>query len=134
MGMRVSLPIDRLTLLTVRGALVTACRLAASPTRRSPALVNATTEGVVRWPSALGITTGLPPSMTAAQLLVVPRSIPMIFAIVRFSFQRKRPDSERASHRSRCGRDSRPAYVWDCARVDLDFIVARQWVKCVAIS
>ena len=81
MGMRASLPISRLTLLTVRGALVTAWRLAASPTSRSPALVNATTEGVVRCPSALGITTGLPPSITAAQLLVVPRSMPMIFAM-----------------------------------------------------
>ena len=100
MGMRVSLPIDRLTLLTVRGALVTACRLAASPTRRSPALVKATTEGVVRWPSALGITTGLPPSMTAAQLLVVPRSIPMIFAIVRLSFQKR---SVRKAHTAKTG-------------------------------
>ena len=82
MGTRLSLPIWRLMLVTVRGALVTAWRLAGSPTRRSPALVNATTDGVVRWPSALGITTGLPPSMTAAQLLVVPRSIPIVFAMV----------------------------------------------------
>ena len=38
-------------------------------------------EGVVRAPSALGITVGSPPSMTATQLLVVPRSIPMILDI-----------------------------------------------------
>ena len=31
---------------------------------------------------ALGMTTGLPPSTTATQLLVVPRSIPIIFAMV----------------------------------------------------
>ncbi len=58
--------------------LVTDCRLATCPTRRSPLLVKATTEGVVRFPSALGITFGSPPSMTATTLLVVPRSIPII--------------------------------------------------------
>ena len=35
------------------------------PTRRSPVLVKATTEGVVRPPSALGMMVGLPPSMAA---------------------------------------------------------------------
>jgi hypothetical protein len=39
-------------------------------------LVNATTDGVVRPPSALGTTTGSPPSMTAMQELVVPKSMP----------------------------------------------------------
>ena len=57
--------------------LVMAWRRATWPTRRSPSLVNATTDGVVRPPSALGITTGSPPSMTATTELVVPRSIPM---------------------------------------------------------
>jgi hypothetical protein len=38
-------------------------------------------EGVVLLPSALAITTGSPPSMTATQELVVPRSIPIIFPI-----------------------------------------------------
>src|SRR5512144_894908 len=57
---------------------VTAWRFATWPTSRSPSLVNATTEGVVRPPSALGMTTGSPPSMTATTELVVPRSIPMI--------------------------------------------------------
>src|SRR5687767_3761665 len=56
---------------------VIACRFATWPTRRSPSLVKATTEGVVREPSALGITTGSPPSMTATTEFVVPRSIPM---------------------------------------------------------
>ena len=58
--------------------LVTAWRLATWPTSRSPSLVNATTDGVVRPPSALGMTTGSPPSITATTELVVPRSIPMI--------------------------------------------------------
>ena len=66
--------------------LVTACRLATWPTRRSPSLVKATTDGVVRPPSALGMTTGSPPSMTATTELVVPRSMPMILeAIAWFS-------------------------------------------------
>src|SRR5687767_3358870 len=59
--------------------LVIACRLAGSPTLRSPFLRNATTDGVVRRPSSFGITTGSLPSITATQLLVVPRSIPIIF-------------------------------------------------------
>ena len=37
--------------------LVTAWRLATWPTSRSPSLVKATTDGVVRPPSALGMTT-----------------------------------------------------------------------------
>ena len=36
----------------------------------------------MRAPSELGITTGTPPSRTATQELVVPRSIPIVFAIV----------------------------------------------------
>src|SRR5690242_9812670 len=60
----------------VRSTLVTACRLATSPTRTSPDLANATTDGVVRAPSALGMTVGSPPSRTATTLFVVPRSMP----------------------------------------------------------
>src|SRR5688572_21239626 len=66
----------------VLSGLVTAWRLAGWPMRRSPSLVKATTDGVVRAPSAFSITLGLPPSITATQLLVVPRSIPITFAIV----------------------------------------------------
>src|SRR3954471_18937815 len=61
--------------------LVTAWRLATVPTRRSPPCVNATTDGVVRPPSEFSITVGSPPSNTAMQLLVVPRSIPIVFAM-----------------------------------------------------
>src|SRR5260221_6403548 len=59
----------------VFSGLVTACRLATCPTRRSPPLVMATTLGVVRAPSWLGMTTGSPPCITATTELVVPKSI-----------------------------------------------------------
>src|SRR5216117_1218599 len=71
---------NRLIEKTVFCGFVTAWRLATWPTSRSPSFVNATTEGVVRPPSALGITTGSPPSITATTEFVVPRSIPMIFS------------------------------------------------------
>ena len=45
---------------------------------------NATTEGVVLEPSAFGMTTGSPPSITDTHEFVVPRSIPIIFAIIKF--------------------------------------------------
>jgi hypothetical protein len=48
---------------------------------RSPFLVNATTDGVVRLPSEFSRTTGSPPSMTDMQELVVPKSMPSTFAI-----------------------------------------------------
>src|SRR4051794_6563424 len=71
-----SVPMWRFTDRMVRSGLVTACRLATSPTRTSPFLANATTLGVVREPSALAITLGSPPSRTVTTLLVVPRSMP----------------------------------------------------------
>ena len=59
-----------------------AWRLATWPTRRSPSSVNATTDGVVRAPSAFGITSAWPPSIVAATTeLVVPRSMPTAFAM-----------------------------------------------------
>ena len=72
----------------MRFGLVTACRLAGSPTSRSPLSVNATTLGVSRLPSWLGMTLTSPPSITATTELVVPRSMPMIFssAMCQFSF------------------------------------------------
>src|SRR5262249_25964026 len=48
------------------------------PTRRSPDCANATTDGVVRPPSAFSITVGSPPSSTAMHEFVVPRSMPMV--------------------------------------------------------
>ncbi len=64
---------------TVFFGWATACRLAGAPTRRSLVLgLKPTTLGVVLEPSALGMTLGWPPSMMATQLLVVPKSMPMI--------------------------------------------------------
>src|SRR5260370_24276693 len=71
----------RLMEYTVFSGFTAACLRASVPTSRSPVLVNATTEGVVREPSAFGMTTGSPPSMTAMTELVVPRSIPTVFGI-----------------------------------------------------
>src|SRR6478609_4136442 len=62
-------------------AFNTACRRAIWPTSRSPESVKATTDGVVREPSALGMTVGWPPSMAAMTELVVPRSMPTALAI-----------------------------------------------------
>src|SRR5437764_6146775 len=75
-------PMKRLIEEIVFCGLVTAWRLATVPTSLSPDCVNATTEGVVRPPSAFSITVGSPPSSTAMQLLVVPRSIPIVFPIL----------------------------------------------------
>ena len=61
---------------------VIAWRLAGSPTLRSPFFRKATTDGVVRRPSSLAMTTGSLPSITDTQLLVVPKSIPMIFPMI----------------------------------------------------
>src|SRR6516164_11562880 len=71
----------RLIEKTVFCALVTAWRFAAWPTSRSLLFVNATTDGVVRAPSEFSKTTGSPPSITAIQELVVPKSIPKTLAI-----------------------------------------------------
>src|SRR5258708_36655799 len=83
----------RLIEYTVFSGFVTACRLATCPTSRSPDLVMATTEGVVRVPSWLGITTGSPPCITATTELVVPRSIPIILLIASFSFFSDLPET-----------------------------------------
>src|SRR5688572_11800443 len=71
----------RLTEKTVFSGLVTACRRAKRPTRRSPLGVTATTDGVSRSPSAFGMTVGSPPSMVAITELVVPRSMPIVRAM-----------------------------------------------------
>src|SRR3990172_5930329 len=61
----------------VLSGFVTAWRLATVPTRRSPLLLTATTDGVMRPPSLLGMTVGSPASMTATTEFVVPRSMPI---------------------------------------------------------
>ena len=65
----------------VLSGLVTACLLAVSPTSLSPSFLNPTTDGVVLIPSEFAITVGSPPSKTATQEFVVPKSIPITFAI-----------------------------------------------------
>ena len=68
--------------VTVLSAFVTACLFAGSPTILSPSFVNATTDGVVLIPSLFAIIWGSPPSKTATQEFVVPKSIPITFAIL----------------------------------------------------
>src|SRR5918995_7434170 len=75
-------PMKRLMLKTVFSGFVIACRLATWPTSRSPLFAKATTDGVMRAPSAFVMTCGSPPSMTATTEFVVPRSMPMILPIV----------------------------------------------------
>src|SRR5690606_38174962 len=69
-------PVWRVTEAIGRATFGTAWRLAVSPTSTSPSFVKATTDGVVRKPSALAMTVGSPPSRTLTTEFVVPRSIP----------------------------------------------------------
>src|SRR6266508_4096620 len=78
-------PMKRLIEKIVFWGFVTCWRFAGGPTSRWPSFVNATTDGVVRPPSAFGMTVGSPPSSTAMQELVVPRSMPIVFAIFVFA-------------------------------------------------
>src|SRR5262252_9556525 len=80
----------------VFSGFVIACRFATWPTRVSPSFVNATTEGVRRLPSWLAMTVGSPPSTAATTEFVVPRSIPITFAMSSIScwkVSRQRPVS-----------------------------------------
>ena len=82
-----AVPISLLIEAIVRSGLVIAWRFATCPTILSPVLENATTDGVVLAPSALAITTASPPSITATQEFVVPKSMPIIFPIINSSLQ-----------------------------------------------
>ncbi|AAL94324.1 unknown [Fusobacterium nucleatum subsp. nucleatum ATCC 25586] len=68
--------------LTVEVGFVTACLFAISPTTTSPLSLIFTTDGVVLAPSEFGIIVALPPSITATQEFVVPKSIPIILLIL----------------------------------------------------
>ena len=73
---------NRLIEKIVFSGFVTCWRRAGAPTSRCPSFVNATTDGVVRPPSAFGMTVGSPPSRTAIHEFVVPRSMPMVLAMI----------------------------------------------------
>ena len=66
----------------VFSGLVMAWRLATWPTSRSPLLVNATTDGVVRVPFLVGDHGRLAGFHDGDTELVVPRSIPIIFPMI----------------------------------------------------
>jgi hypothetical protein len=74
-----------------------AWRFATWPTMRSPERLTATTDGVVLPPSAFAMTVGSPPSMTATTLFVVPRSIPITFAMVPYCLLIRWPSLVRAA-------------------------------------
>src|SRR6185295_4333057 len=86
-------PIRRLMAEKVLLGLVIACRLADWPTSRSPSSVKATTDGVVRAPSEFSITLTSEPSMMATHEFVVPRSMPIAFAIETLSYAWRRPSA-----------------------------------------
>ena len=69
-------PIRRFVAYKVLSGFVTACLFAWRPTSLLPSSVKATTDGVVRAPSAFSITLAARPSMIATQEFVVPRSMP----------------------------------------------------------
>ena len=66
---------------TVFFGFITIPRLAEPPILRSSPLIK-TTEGVVREPSAFGITVAFPASITATHELPVPRSIPNTLLLI----------------------------------------------------
>src|SRR5580698_7990241 len=92
MSMDHEVPMWRFTDLIVRSGLVMACLLATSPTSTSPDLEKPTTDGVVLFPSAFGMTTGSPASSTLTTELVVPRSIPTALGIRGCLLRRDLPD------------------------------------------
>src|SRR5437867_10445030 len=100
---------------TVFSGFVIAWRLATWPTRISPSFVNPATEGVRRLPSWLAITVGFPPSTTATTELVVPRSMPITFAMFESPFSLVSIATERVTRPLR-----RQLGTNDLADVDLD--------------
>src|SRR6266498_166190 len=105
---------NRLIENTVFSGFVIAWRLATCPTRISPSFVNPATEGVRRLPSWFAITVGFPPSTTATTELVVPRSMPITFAM-------SNPPSpwSRSRRSGRAARSVQPG-TNDLVDVDLD--------------
>ena len=82
----------------------TACRLAFCPTNISPVLLYATTLGVVRPPSAPGMTVAFPASRAATAEFVVPRSIPTTFSPASRLILAAKPTIELRAFRARARR------------------------------
>jgi hypothetical protein len=61
---------------TLFAALTTTRHFAGNPTKHSPCFENATTDGVVRAPSAFSIAWDVLPSMMETHEFVVPKSMP----------------------------------------------------------
>src|SRR5262245_59132104 len=107
----------------VFSGFVIACRFATWPTRVSPSFVNATTEGVRRLPSWLAMTVGSPPSTTATTELVVPRSMPITFAMCHVSLNVCPESPGRASCGTWRGRRwPSPPGLCSLRHVDLDLL------------
>ena len=80
-GSSKDLPISLLIAKNVFSGFVTPCLFAGCPTNFSSSLPKLIIEGVVLDPSAFSITLGSFPSIIEIQLFVVPKSIPITFAI-----------------------------------------------------
>ncbi len=87
------LPIKRFMQQNVFSGLVIAWRFAGNPTKRSPAAVIATIEGVVLPPSWFSTTFASLPSVIATHEFVVPKSIPIILVTCGFG---SKPDGNKA--------------------------------------
>src|SRR5262245_3750441 len=89
------------------------------PTRRLPASVIATCDGVVLYPPRFGMTTGVPFSTIATQEFVVPRSIPMTLSMSPSRLQ------ETADALQQC-QSARMLRVQPERRIELPLRVSRQ--------
>ena len=100
-------PMKRLIEKIVFVGFVTCCRRAGAPTSRWSSFVNATTDGVVRPPSAFAIWRPVsPPSSTAMHEVVVPSGW-MVFAMCLASSGEKSKPSYRRYGQSSYGADER---------------------------
>src|SRR5438105_8754512 len=111
---------NRLIEKTVFSGFVIPCRFATWPTRISPSLVNPTTEGVSRLPSWLAMTVGLPPSTTATTEFVVPRSMPITFAMSNLLLSSASVRSRASSASALTGSSRRRRRESHLENVDLD--------------
>src|SRR5206468_7806080 len=132
-------PMKRLMEKTVFSGFVIAWRLATCPTRISPSLVKATTDGVSRLPSWLGMTVGFPPSITATTEFVVPRSMPITFAMSFASFRAPALPAQSSWGRHRRGPSRPPPKCLqnvdlDLARLELLRLGQRDLQHAVAVA